>query len=795
MLNQNTIAASIIFDSSVNYDFYKNIIKRYDIILDRRVDLYSIENSVDIINSDFVFIDISHKPIVKKLKYLNIKSNTKIIVVSSFTQNFIKIPLEIKTDLYHYFTKPLKVELLKKSLESLLYQIKRYKFLENKESILMDLVDKSPFCMAVYNVQGNLIYANKSYVNVENLDFVSKKRNFNSISSCKLNFKEIVHNLKKVNTLKQEYESIKHNYVSYFYFIESQNYIVDISFDISKQIRDIQELKKSAFFFEESSEGVVITDENGNILTVNSAFCKITGYTKDEVIGQSTSILSSGIHDKNFYENLWDNLKYHGKWQGEVWNKRKNGEIYPEWLSITKINSEDDEVNYMALFTDISSIKEADKKLHFYAKHDHLTGLLNKVQFEVMLNNCINRAKRNGNMFALMFIDLDKFKEINDSHGHDVGDIVLKTIASRIQKVLRKEDVVSRIGGDEFNVLIDNIKDFDDAILIGQKINDEVKKEVKVENKGFFLSLSIGISVFPEHGQNSSELIKNADATMYEVKNSGRNGVMIYNYEFTRVLERKLGLQSSLKNAIKNDDFQLYYQPIICFKTDRIVGAEALIRWYDKESKGFVPPDVFIPFAEENGLIDAVGEFVVKKAFEDLMILLNSFGKEFKLSINVSSKEFFSENYIENFLQKCEDFTIKPSNIELEITETHIMKNHSDAIKKFELLKKSGYSLAIDDFGTGYSSLAYLKLFPIDKLKIDKSFVQDLLDDNDDRNIVETIVSMSKNFNFLVQAEGVESKEHENILKELACDMAQGYFYSKPLPLEEFLLLKGEYYE
>ncbi len=795
MLNQNTITASILYDNEINKTFYKNLLNLHNINLDRKVDIKNIVKSIEIISSDLVIIDVSSKPIIKKLFKVNIRSNTKVLFISSFTQNFINIPNEIQKELYHYFVKPLKVESFNKNFESLIYQLKRYKFLENKEQILMDLVDKSPFYMAVYNLEGNLIYANKSYMSSESTDFISKQKSFKEISNCDLNFKEIYHNLKKVNILKKEYKSLKKSYLSYFYFIENDNYIVDMCFDISKQVNDLETLRKSAFFFEESSEGVVITNEKGNIVTVNSAFCKITGYTKDEVIGRSTNILASGIHDKNFYENLWDNLKYHGKWQGEIWNKRKNGEIYPEWLSITKIDTSDSQTNYMALFTDISSVKEADKKLHFYAKHDHLTGLLNKVQFELMLNNSINRAKRNGNKFALMFVDLDRFKEINDTHGHDVGDMILKTVSSRIKKVLRKEDLVSRIGGDEFNILIDYIKDYEDAIFIANKINDEVKKEIKLESKSFHCSLSIGVSIFPNHGTSTTELTKNADAAMYEVKNAGRNGVMLYNYEFTRVLEERINLLNKLKTAVENQEFKLYYQPIINLHSKEIVGAEALIRWFDDEQKKFIPPDTFIPFAEEHGMIDKIGEFVSKQAFEDLNVLLSSFNQDFKLSINVSSKEFFKKNYVKNFLRKCDDFSIDSKNIELEITETHIMQNHQDAIVKFELLKKKGFSLAIDDFGTGYSSLAYLKAFPIDKLKIDKSFVFDLLTDEDDKNIVETIIAMSKNFNFLVQAEGVESKAHESLLKELSCDLAQGYYYGKPMELEEFLMLKGKKYE
>ena len=569
--------------------------------------------------------------------------------------------------------------------------------------------------------------------------------------------------------------------------MDDESSIVEVSIDQTENKLHLESLKKSAQFFEQSNEGAIITDKDGIIITTNSSFCNITGYTKDEAIGNSTSLLNSGIHDKSFYENMWDSLSHYSKWQGEIWNKRKNGEVYPEWLSITKlIDPRSKEINYMAIFTDITSLKEADKKLHFYANHDHLTGLLNKVQFENILNQTINSAVRNNKKFALMFIDLDYFKDVNDTSGHNVGDMVLKEVSSRFLKTLRKEDIVARIGGDEFNVIVDNIIQESDIILLADKLNEAIKKPFHIDGKRFYLSLSIGISIFPYHGLNVIDLQKNADSAMYEVKENGRNGVLLYNKKFTDTLMKKVSLHSDLKKAIKNEEFEVYYQPVVDTKKNIIVGAEALIRW-NHSKKGFISPEEFIHVAEHHGLINDIGKFVIRKVCEDLPKLLNKFGKDFILAFNVSSKEFAHDDYIKQLLELVKDFNISAENLELEITETYIMQNHTIAIEKMQELRKHGFNIAIDDFGTGYSSLSYLKKFPINKIKIDKSFVLDITTDQDDNDMVKAIINIAKIFNLEVQTEGVETLEHLKILKELSADIAQGYFYSKPANIEDII--------
>lgn len=780
------VSVALAYDNELNKEYYIQLLQKIEYHTETFVNLLTIEKQ-QAIKTDLLIIDISSKKSLLRAKHITFKKECKIIIVSPFIEKHLILPSNIKNYHYHSLTKPIDPNLFTKLLDSTILQVVKSRYLTDKKQLLIELVDKAPSKMAIFNKIGKLVYSNKDYLDTHNFILKETQLEFNSIVQWDISFQEIMHNLKTKEIFPVEKNYNDRWYKSYFYALNKAEYIAHIFYDITEDKRTLDNLKKTAMFFEQSSEGVLITDKDGFIITANAAFSKITGYTKDEAIGQSTNILASGIHERSFYENLWDHLHYHGKWQGEIWNKRKNGEVYPEWLSITQIKDDKThEINYMALFTDISSIKEADKKLHFYAKHDHLTGLLNRVQFENMLNHSIERANRNKNMFALMYIDLDHFKEINDSYGHNVGDIVLKTVASRLKNTLRKEDIIARVGGDEFNIILEQIKDEADAISIATKLNEEIKKDIKINKKTFYLSLSVGISIYPMHGIIPADLIKNADSAMYEVKKTGRDGFLLYNNHFTKMLMHKVTLQNKLKKAIKKDEFEVYYQPVIDLGTNKILGAEALIRWEDKTS-GFISPEEFIPIAEDHGMIFDLGQIVLHKSLEDLKVILNYSDNDFKLSINVSSREFFDLDYIDLINEKLTDFSISAKNIELEITETYIMKNHEEAIERLTTLKQLGLSLAIDDFGTGYSSLNYLKSFPIDKLKIDKSFILDILKNKDDLLIVETIINMAKIFKFNVQAEGIESKAHEVLLNELGCDNAQGYFYSKALPLNEFI--------
>ena len=769
-------------------NIYEEIFAKQSFLTYKAIDL-SCEFEDATIKTKVVVIDISVLKSIEKLKDFILPKHCFIFLILPFKGNFIP-PKNFANRSLHTLEKPLNIKRFYNMLRSVKENVFKLEYLKDKENILINLVDQSPFRIGVYDSHGKLLYANRKYIQANHIENIIKDHYFDELIQCQMDFAKIKYYLKtnEIFTTQKEYQA--RWYKSYFYYLEDKKTIVHQCSDITSEKIQLDQLQKAAKFFEETKEAVTLTDKNGIIILANKAFCEITGYTMSEAIGQPTSILSSGFHDKNFYENLWDNLRYHGRWQGEIWNKRKNGEIYPEWLSISKIvDYKTDEINYMAIFTDITSLKDADEKLHFYANHDHLTGLINRVQLENMMDYTIKNAQRNQKSFALLFIDLDHFKEVNDTYGHDVGDVVLKEVASRIQKSLRKEDIVARIGGDEFNVVLADLSNDSDAIDVGNNLNDAIKKPIVVDNNSFYLSLSIGVAIYPKHGLDSVTLAKNADQAMYEVKNNDRDGVLLYNSDYSTELLQKITLKNDLKKTIEQEKLEVYYQPVYDLHTHKICGAEALVRW-NHPQKGFIPPDQFVLIAENHGMIMQLGEFVIKKVYEDIPMIIETFGKDFTISINMSSKEFAHKLYVDKIIEFTKDFQIDFRNIELEITETYIMQNHIIAAQKLQKLKDAGFGLAIDDFGTGYSSLSYLKKFPIDKLKIDKDFVLNLLEDKSDQAIVKTIIHIADIFNLKVQAEGVESLKHLDMLEQFGCDIAQGFYYCKPIPLKAFLEFK-----
>lgn len=485
---------------------------------------------------------------------------------------------------------------------------------------------------------------------------------------------------------------------------------------------------------------------------------------------------------------MWESLKNHSTWRGEIWNKRKNGEIYPAWLSIAKaLNPKYNEEFYIAIFTDISSLKEADKKIHFYANHDILTKLANRVQFESHLKSTIESCKRRESKMALFFIDLDKFKDINDTYGHTIGDEMLKIVAKRLEQSIRKEDFIARLGGDEFVLIIKDVKNSEDMITLACKLNENIKEPITLDDKVFFMTLSIGISIFPEDGKDSEDLIKHSDAAMYEVKENGRNSYQLYNQNMSDKISLKVTIQNELKIAISKDEFEMYYQSVVDIKSNQIIGAEALVRWNHK-NRGILTPIHFINYIDEGGMSVEFGELVFKKVLHDIQIINSKLqNQDFKIAINIAPEYFFKYTFVDDVISYCKDFSINSKQIELELLETNIMKNSEISQKKIEKLHENGFDISIDDFGTGYSSLSYLKNFKVNKLKIDQSFIRDFLEDNSDKAIVQAIINLANIFNLKVQAEGIETKEHEKLLETLNCNLAQGYFYNKPMSLNKFI--------
>ena len=781
----------------------KSVFRLYELLLNKYfssvknlfIEGYDFIEAIDFNQFNIVLIDLNGKKYLSTLNELSKKNikNCKIILVTPYDLNYFSLVLNDTLFFSLILSKPIDILKLQTFVKNESEKVEKRNILEKKNNILAKVIDLHPAKIGVYTMDGILFYANNNYLEANNLNLNHiDNLTFDEISQCNLGFENIKNKLYLTNSFLTQREENNYWFESTFYII-SNEFIIHNCIDITVQKQKEFQLEQSAIFFENSNEGIIITDSKGRIVSINKAFSKITGYRKDEVIGKSPSILNSGIHDKNFYENMWESLKNNSSWQGKIWNKRKNGEIYPEWLSIAKvINPKYNEEFYMAIFTDISSLKEADKKLHFYANHDVLTKLANRVQFESHLKSTIESCIRRDTKIALFFVDLDKFKDVNDTYGHTVGDEMLKIVAKRLEESIRKEDFIARLGGDEFVLIIKDVKNDEDMIKLAGKLNDNIKKPIIIGDKVFFMSLSIGISIFPDHGKDSEDLIKHSDAAMYEVKENGRNGYRLYNQNMSDKISLKVTIQNELKIAIAKDEFEMYYQIVVDIKSKKFVGAEALVRWNHK-TKGVLTPVHFIDYIEDGGMSVDFGELVFKKVLHDIQIINSKLkNQDFKVAINISPEHFFKYSFIEDIESYCKDFSIDTKQIELELLETSIMKNSEISQKKLDNLHEKGFQIALDDFGTGYSSLSYLKNFKVDKLKIDQSFIRDFLDDNNDKAIVQAIINLANIFNLKVQAEGVETKEHEELLQELDCNLSQGYFYNKPKPLNEFLDFIGD---
>jgi diguanylate cyclase (GGDEF)-like protein/PAS domain S-box-containing protein len=547
-------------------------------------------------------------------------------------------------------------------------------------------------------------------------------------------------------------------------------------------------LKLSDIVFENTTEGIIITNEKCEIISVNNAFTNITGYTFEEIQNKNPKILKSGKHDCEFYENLWNDLNKNCSWEGEIWNRKKNGEIYPEWLNLSIVKDSTGKIiNYVALFSDITKIKNSNAKIEFLAHHDPLTNLPNRLLLKARLNKSIEKCVELNQKLAILFIDIDNFKVINDTYGHSIGDKIINLVAQRLQKDIRKNDTISRIGGDEFILVIENIEEHKNIEKIASKIMSDFKDPIKLEEYLFETTISMGISIFPNNGLNVEELIKQADTAMYSAKNAGRNQYQFYKDEMTSEIFEKIVMKQEISDAIKNSEFEVYYQPQINTKTNQIIGAEALLRWNHK-SLGVITPNEFIPHAEETKLIIPLGDFVLKNACLFMKKLQNDgLLKNAKVAVNLSTVQLKHSDIFETVKKNLELTKLDPKFLELEITETFIMENIEESILILQNLKNIGVQLSIDDFGTGYSSLSYLKQFPIDKLKIDKSFICEIPNSKKDVAITKTIIALAQGLEIEVIAEGVEKQEQKEFLMLQNCDEIQGWIYSKALKENSFV--------
>ncbi|REK58260.1 MAG: GGDEF domain-containing protein [Geobacillus sp.] len=535
---------------------------------------------------------------------------------------------------------------------------------------------------------------------------------------------------------------------------------------------------------EYSSESMIVTDAQNRILFVNPAFEIVTGYSADEVIGKNPRILQSGMHDKSFYEKMWNALNQYGVWKGEIWNKRKDGELYLEWLTISAVKDQQGNVtNYVAIFSDITEHKRNMEQLTKLALYDPLTNVPNRYLFEKRLESIIRMSKKHNQSFALLFLDLDRFKNINDTLGHHMGDMLLKETAQRLNGMLRKQDTIARFGGDEFVIILPNLKHIREAVYMAENIIESLKRPFNVNHQEVYISTSIGISVYPYDGTDKETLIRMADRAMYQAKTNGRNQFVLYHDGMNNNGRHLFQLETALRKAFDLGEFALYYQPQVDMKTKQIRAVEALIRWNHHE-KGFISPGQFIPLAEESGLITPISDWIIMQACEDLKQLQWQF-PYVKMSINISPIYFQQIDFLEKLQKTIESVNVNPRSLELELTESAIMPHAEQSVGRLTTLKTMGISIAIDDFGTGFSSLSYLHRFPIDVLKIDQSFIKQLSQYQEDLAIVKAIIMMAHSLQIQVVAEGVETEKQYQILEEQRCDFVQGYYVSNPLTIGE----------
>ncbi len=560
---------------------------------------------------------------------------------------------------------------------------------------------------------------------------------------------------------------------------------VSRSRDITEMSEQESRLRLSAKVFESTTEGITITDKEGLILAVNPAFCHITGYDEAEVVGQNPRILQSGRHDEKFYQQMWQELGETGQWRGKIWNKNKDGKVYPEFLMISSIeNDEDNTINYVAVFSDITSLVAVTERLEYQAHHHPLTGLPNRLLLYARLEHSIQHAKRERDRGAVMFLDLDNFKKINDSLGHDAGDEVLNEVARRLQEHSRNVDTVSHLGGDEFVVVLQTIHSVQGARIRAQQILDSLQKPFYVGEYELYVSGSIGIVEFDGNYENIENLLKNADTAMYKAKENGKNCFQLYSPDFTEAVIEKVLLETHLRRALEKNELVLYYQPQVALPGGNIVAVEALVRWQHPDL-GLVYPDDFIPLSEETGLIIPMGEWILKTACEQLLAWREQgFGLR-RIAVNLSGRQIQQKNLLEMVEKILLETGCPSGSLELEITEGFIMQHPEQSISVLHQIRALGVELSVDDFGTGHSSLNYLKKLPINRLKIDRSFVWDIGENPDGEVITKAIIAMGHSLNLQITGEGIETSEQRKFLESHGCNEVQGYLFSRPLPAEE----------
>jgi len=562
-----------------------------------------------------------------------------------------------------------------------------------------------------------------------------------------------------------------------------------IKLDITQYILQKEHLKLTATVFDNIEEGIVVTDANQKILSINKAFESMLGYSHEECLGQTPKLFQSQLQDPRFYTKMWQDIEHKGGWQGKIQDRTKDGSVITIWLSISVVKDETGSItNYISIHTNLADIIKSQERIDFLAYHDSLTKLPNRIHFEESLTHSLELAKRSQTKVAILFIDLDRFKVINDTLGHHVGDELLKKVTSRIRNSLRDADMLSRIGGDEFVVILENFKDTSAISTIATKILHRLEKPFKAMGHILNTSASIGIATYPQDATNVVTLLKYADSAMYRAKELGKNRLHFFTNELSSDMSYRLKMEQELRLALKKGELYLNFQPQYNLKTKKIIAVEALIRW-NSETLGMVPPDQFIPIAEDSGLIIEIGNYVFKESCAFMKASLEAGHQLEHIAINVSTQQFKELDIVTKFNAIAHEYNLTPNLIEIEMTERYIMECTTSNISILEDLRGSGFKISIDDFGTGYSSMSYLKKLPIDTLKIDKSFVDDLPQSSNDIAITKAIIALANSLGYHTVAEGIETVEQEEFLSKNLCEIGQGYLFSRPLSQEAFFTL------
>ncbi|MDK9715905.1 MAG: EAL domain-containing protein [Sulfuritalea sp.] len=569
--------------------------------------------------------------------------------------------------------------------------------------------------------------------------------------------------------------------------------LIGADFDVTERKRTEERLRLTEQVFDHSPVAIVITDSENRIISVNESFVRISGYGESEVLGRDPKFLASGLHNAEFFERMWQALQEGDFWEGEVWDRRKTGEIYPKWMTINVVRDREDagRMHYVAIFSDITERKQAEEHIHHLAHHDPLTTLPNRMALEARLEQSIAEANRNQRSVAVMFLDLDRFKTINDTLGHHVGDLLLIEVARRLRQTVRSSDTVARHGGDEFVVVLPALETPDVAATLAGNILKTLSEPYLIDGNTLHSTPSIGVSLYPQDGRDVDTVMKYADTAMYHAKDMGRNGFQFFSPEMNRAAMERLDIERQLRDALKLDQFALHYQPRLD-RNGRVTGVEALIRW-NRPGHGLQPPGRFIPIAEESDLIILIGEWVLATAATQLVAWQKAGIEMPSVAINLSARQLRLAGLPGQIAAVLQDSRLPAALLEFEVTETMAMENPERASRLLGELRDMGIALAIDDFGTGYSSLAYLKRLPFDHLKIDRSFVAGIAHDPNDVAIVRGTIALAHSLGLAVVAEGVETAEQLALLKSAECDEFQGFHFSRPLPADELEVFLGKH--